>query len=373
MARNILVNFLDVGQGDGTVILCPTGEIILIDLGSKKNADIAGADAIRAVCPMLLASVQYRKLDGPVLDCLVLTHGDGDHYNLIQKLDDTVKEWFPQPDFQPLKISKIVIGGVVDDYSKTFRDNFLSPAFENGNLITFGDNYHNAMDEAGNVEHQWSISEGAARLYVLSVNYPNAKAAKNAKSVVLMLEYVNEMQRVILTGDAEKETEAEIIKHYQQNPKFLESFALKLGHHGSVNATSKAWLNAVKPLACFASSDMKWAHPYCETTDRIKNTQEVCEHQWMCGMGAGDNKEYKQYIDSQGIYTNLASMAEKPVQDDEGIWYAPGLVQGVQWQLTLHDTGLVSLLNTLGHHAGPFVPVRPNSVPPSQSTPCGCK
>ena len=97
MAPPLSINFLDVGQGDGTVISCPNGELVLIDLGSKKNADIAGVDAVKAMTAIVIASMMVRGSETPILDHLLLTHGDGDHTNLLAEFLTYIKAFLNKP------------------------------------------------------------------------------------------------------------------------------------------------------------------------------------------------------------------------------------------------------------------------------------
>jgi hypothetical protein len=354
MPTEITVNFLDVGQGDGTLIRTPD-ELILIDMGSKKNAEIAGGDAITYVTNVI---AKVAGTGDPVLNRLLLTHGDGDHYNLIMPLIASVQS----KTGKPLNIKEIAIGGGKNDYDKTFRDAVLTPAENAGILTTFANSYHDPMASDGTVSAKWPLASGTANLYLLSANYPYRDSGpKNPKSLVVMLAYATPHQNVILTGDAEEPTEDAILGYYATNLKFLKSFALKLGHHGSKNGTSVEWLETVQQAASFTSSDMKWAHPYCDTIARIAETigpgAVLYKHQWLCGDGSGDSKEYRNWDDTNGFYTTMASMTDKPMEDPEdGKWYAPGLVQGVQYQLSLYSDGTMQLIDTLGHDSGVFNP-----------------
>jgi competence protein ComEC len=360
MAAQVNVTFLDVGQGDGTVISSPTGELILIDLGSKKNAEVAGADAIMTLVAMIGASMEHRHSDVPVLDRLLITHGDGDHYNLVTQLIGLVRFVLGKD----LTINEVAIGGGKADYEKDFQTSVLTPAENAGKLTTFANSYHDPMAKDGTVKPTWTLANGTAKLYLLSANFPYRDSGpKNPKSLVVMLSYATANQNVILTGDAEEPTETAIRGYYAKNLKFLESFGLKLGHHGSQAGTSVKWLETVKQLASFASSDMKWAHPYCDTIARIAETigpgAVLYQHQWLCGDGAGQNKEYRNFDDTNGFYTSMANMTDKPLDDPvDGKSYAPGLVQGIQYQLSLYDNGTMQLIDSLDHDSGIFDPSR---------------
>ena len=75
---------------------------------------------------------------------------------------------------------------------------------------------------------------------------------------------------MIFTGDAEAETEAELVKNKFQ----LRAQVLKIGHHGSRYATSEKFLNAVKPEAAIIScgADNRYGHPSQPTLDRLKKS-----------------------------------------------------------------------------------------------------
>ena len=355
------ISFLDVGQGDGTLISASkTGELILIDLGSKKNGEIAGADAIKAVTNAILASMDFRHSDIPVLNKLLLTHGDADHYNLVTQLYGYVRILTGKD----LTTNEVAIGGRKADYDKELQDAVLTPA-ENANILkTFANSYHDKIASNGTVTPKWTFALGTARLYLLSANYPyRDTGAKNPKSLVTMVDYAAPKQRVILTGDAEDITEESILDYYEDNLQFLESFGLKLGHHGSQKGSSIRWLKIVEQLASFASSDMKWAHPYCETIARIAETigpgAVLYKHKWLCGRGGGEQKEYQNFHTTDGFYTTMASMTDVKTKDpEEGVYYPPGLVQGVQYQLDLFDNGFMQLTDTLGNDSGVFDPAR---------------
>src|SRR5262245_8443208 len=78
---NLTLEFLDVGQGDGTLIRFPDNKTMLVDLGTVKNRKIVVKDILKYVhdhFPSL-------HLLGH-LDYLVITHGDQDHYNMIKEM-----------------------------------------------------------------------------------------------------------------------------------------------------------------------------------------------------------------------------------------------------------------------------------------------
>ncbi len=325
------IHFLDVGQGDGTFIVFPDDKTtMLVDLGSKKNASIAKSDAITFI-ENTLKEIKSKKID-----YLFVTHGDLDHYNLLPSLVKAIPE---------LKFGEVRTGGSDSDYSKTVRNEVFS----------LGDNWYHftngAYDKPNNP--RWSID--GVNIYLLGVNNPKRKQDdKNSSSIVLMLEYGG--VKVILPGDAESNVEDVILNNnYKNNKAFLSSKVLKLGHHGSKNATSASWIVAVKPTTIFASADRKWSHPYCEVLARFRkdtskdqleldgNTDlaQLFEHQIVCGMNA--NVDYRNPKLKSAVFTNIFSI----VTDKKSPFY--GLVLGTQYRLQVDsDEGKIAVsdLNT---------------------------
>src|SRR4028118_1158717 len=174
------IQFLDVGQGDGTLIVCPEGETILVDLGSKKNAEVAGVDAVTYLKAKLEELRQIRHLANPTIDYLMLTHADGDHCNQLPSLLAAFKS-----PLLPLVISNVVIGGFATEYPDTIQKLILNSHSANGTLTVFGDEVHDPVGTP-----RWKFSGNTVKLYLLCANYPRQREGrKNPKSLVLMLEH----------------------------------------------------------------------------------------------------------------------------------------------------------------------------------------
>jgi competence protein ComEC len=343
------VEYLDVGQGDGTFVYFPGGDAILIDLGSKKNAEVAAADAVAYLFDTLNAIQAHYHLAAPTLNQLFVTHGDGDHYNQIEALLTRF-----QTAGTPLQVDELVLGGVAQDYSSRFRRTVIAAAAAVTYLVDQG---HDPDDTPS-----WTYANGDAELFVLSSNYPRARGPKNPKSIVLMLVYQG--VRSIFMGDAENTVESFILRTYGK--AFLQSTSLKLGHHGSQKGSTDAWIKAVLPDAAFASADMKWAHPYCTTIERVKDNTTLwtnrLAHNYLCGRGAGVNKEYEIHTNTPlSVYVNLAQLEiyvpaakKKKVAGGGGVTTRQTAtmrdmetVEGAQYEFAIDDQGTVVISSTL--------------------------
>jgi beta-lactamase superfamily II metal-dependent hydrolase len=78
------VNFVDVGQGDGCLIVTPKDRFILVDAGAEDN-----------MYRFLGWRFNFRKYPDPIpFEAAIITHPDGDHYQGFQPLFEEPKAHF---------------------------------------------------------------------------------------------------------------------------------------------------------------------------------------------------------------------------------------------------------------------------------------
>lgn len=213
------IHFIDVGQGDSILIQSPRGENILIDGGEaaqgKKVADYLQAQGIKE------------------LAAVVATHPHSDH---IGGLIEVVKT-FP--------VAQVYSPAVVHN-SRTFED-FLS-AIKSKQLKIKTARAGVAIPLKG-VQAEF--------LAPISKKYEDL----NNYSAVVRLSYGQNI--FLFMGDAEKESEAEIM----QSGIDLKADLIKLGHHGSSSSSSPEFLAAAAPryavIMCGTAND--YGHPHRET------------------------------------------------------------------------------------------------------------
>jgi len=339
MATPMTFQFLDVGMGDGTLVIMGTGkktQLALIDYGVQPFAKFkVGAKEALTYLVDTIADISHnrRDLPAPTLDHLFLTHPDQDHYNYIAKLIGAdYGEHYPD---KKLKIGRVTYGGVASDYKKLMT--YLKSVSK---VDTLGHSFRSPI-ESGVVKPFVTFVDGTVKVYLLSSNYP-MKSSDDPNTQSLCLMFYNDSSKMIFMGDAEKPVEAGIIKYFSTAPAdFLSCWGLKLGHHGSLNATGEDWLNAVKPDAVFASGDFVWAHPYCPTIQRAIDSKHVKEGprdiRYCCGVSGG---EYDNKIGRYQVFLNLWYVVKEPKGKDMEssnpdslvVVTAPqGLTYGVQW------------------------------------------
>jgi len=108
---------------------------------------------------------------------------------------------------------------------------------------------------------------GGARIRVLapSPEYVPADIATNDDSLVLEISYGR--RSMLLTGDAEKPIEYDMVANAQLHPVTL----LKVGHHGSRTSSSEELLSEIAPQFAIISDGYKnqFHHPHPDVLARL--------------------------------------------------------------------------------------------------------
>lgn len=218
------VSYLDVGQGDATLITKGNFHM-LIDAGKNEKGDMV---------------VQYLKDAGvDKLDILVGTHPDSDHIGGLDCVIDAVAvDTLYMPD--------------TEKDTKTYRD--VKTSMKRKNLSA-------GMPEIGK-EYTYD-GNVLVRFLAPAKKYADA----NDNSLVVQLAYGK--NRFLFMGDAEEEVEKDILAAGYD----LECDVLKLGHHGSYTATRSAFLQKADPVYGVISCGKgnSYGHPHAETLAKLED------------------------------------------------------------------------------------------------------
>nr|WP_243764097.1 ComEC/Rec2 family competence protein [Bittarella massiliensis (ex Durand et al. 2017)] len=223
------VHFIDVGQGDASLILVD-GHAVLIDGGENDKGDTV---------------VNYLKNQGvEKLDLIVATHPHSDHIGGL----DAVMAAIPTDTLLMPRLPQTQL-----PTTKTYKD-LLTQAAESQVKVVYS-------------EPGQQLTYGDGRLTVLGPleNYDDL----NDTSAVVLFRYGS--QRFLFTGDMEARAEEDLLEEY--GAAELKAQVLKLGHHGSSTSTSAAFLDRVNPeiaVACVGEGN-SYGHPHQETVDLLAN------------------------------------------------------------------------------------------------------
>ncbi|MBO6946398.1 MAG: SH3 domain-containing protein [Rhodospirillales bacterium] len=248
----LALHFVDVGQGDATLIQCPDGQTILVDAGSTD-----GNVEPSAVRDYISANLDQNRLG---LDVLVVTHPDADHFNLLRDV-----------------LNGITVGHIfrtgkrTDYYDRSIWDwmNEVAP----DRVTDVGPSTHDRVGTPNPV-----MACGDADVWILAAGVEASSSPKNAMSIVLMIRYGD--FEAILTGDATFDTEEVVLARYGAD--WLDADVLKIGHHGSsTTSTSKEWAETVRPKLAVASASYgnSYGHPRWTVISRLEPfTEEADPH-----------------------------------------------------------------------------------------------
>jgi len=233
-SEELLVNFLNVGEGDCILIEAPKGKTILIDGGGTPFNDFDVGSKL--VIPYLRRKGINR------INLMILTHPDLDH---LEGLVYVVKE---------LKV-----------------DNFLDNGF-GGNLPEYRE-LMELIKEKNIPYYQLTAGDQIILnqdLEILVLNpfynpYFYEKSDLNNASIVIKLFYKN--AKFLFTGDIEAEAEKEMLSFWYN----LESDILKIAHHGSISSTSSEFLEKVDPkIAIISAKSNNFDHPHPKIIQRLE-------------------------------------------------------------------------------------------------------
>lgn len=230
LIRSPEITFLDVGQGDSSIIIFPRGKTIMIDTGGIYGSNYSIS---------LNKTIPYLNSRGiNKIDTLILTHGDYDHMgeaiNLVENF----------------KVENVIFNcGSYNDLEKE-----LIEILDKKNI-----NYYSCIKE---------LNIDKYKLQFLNIKeYDN----ENDNSIVTFFNIRN--NSILFMGDSSEKTEKNIISEYNL-PKVD---ILKVGHHGSKTSSSKEFINVVNPTYSVISVGLnnRYHHPNDETLDILKNTNII--------------------------------------------------------------------------------------------------
>lgn len=240
--QKLLINMVDVGQGDCTLIRTGSNSILIDGGGSSdSNYDIGKSVDI----PYLLD----RKVK--VLDYVMISHFDTDH---VAGLLTIMKE---------LEVKNVIVSKQWKD-SQNYQEFQKIVKNKKINVITVGKN----NERLQKLQIQKDLN--------VDILFPNnekiiSENILNNNSIVCKLNYRG--FSMLFTGDIEEIAEKQILQEYKNNLQILKATVLKVAHHGSKSSSSQEFLNAVQPKIAIigVGKDNKFGHPNDGVISRLKS------------------------------------------------------------------------------------------------------
>lgn len=267
--KGLIFHFIDVGQGDAILIEFPTGEKMLVDAGDSSNVS-------KQKLISYLSNLDFEQKNGEkIIDYFVLTHSDSDHSGGAKMIfDKFLIETFYRPDILS-KNEETVDKNIAVCETITYSNVISASKSEGCSVVVACEGRKITSNsfvksELNNDNQTWQINF----LTPIARCLPYKSGSHfefNNYSPIMIFEYMG--KKVMLTGDAEKEVERDLINKYSNKISFLDVDILKLGHHGSDSSTTPAFLEAVKPeyAIIMVGEDNKYNHPSNSTISNLSN------------------------------------------------------------------------------------------------------
>ncbi|MDX3451887.1 hypothetical protein PV396_08000 [Streptomyces sp. ME02-8801-2C] len=303
---NLYVSFVEVGQGDFAVMCTPGGKVILFDGGSlgTDHESIEGnklpnsdADLIKRMRDVL-ADTKYLGQKN-VIDILILTHPDGDHYNKLREVlgnDYTIDKCYHSDDFSSytsaktseflrprIRLTQKVVKnddpGEVEDGEVTLQGKPVQKKDTKDNITI------DRQDDCGGI---LILDEGTdCQISIIAAGVEHKYMADssddaNRGSIVTLVQAHG--KKLLMMGDATKNTEQFLLNTAKKRITGLD--ILQMGHHGSVTTSSlQGFVNAVNPVEAIASAPRnikKHRHPSKEVilryVEKLKERPDITKH-----------------------------------------------------------------------------------------------
>ena len=226
---NLEIHYIDVGQGDSTLVIIPNDEVALIDAGTRGGRE---------------KLVSYlKKSNIKKIDYLIGTHPHEDH---IGGLPEVIRNF---------EIGKVYLPNKSNN-TQIFEE-LLNEIKNKGLKISEGKTGVNMID--------------TRELKFYTIGPSKEYANMNNNCIVTKIIYKN--FSTLITGDAEKEAESDMIEEGHN----LKADILRLGHHGSNTSTTEAFLDKVDPSYAIISvgKDNIYGHPDREVMDSLEERNIV--------------------------------------------------------------------------------------------------
>ena len=240
--KNVLVNFLDIGQGDATYIQFEDGEDMLIDCAIDGR--------------ILEALGRVMSWKDTIIDYLVVTHPDLDHYG---GCEEVIKRF---------DIKHILYNGLQKKGSKMFESFWFSTHELDGAYreLTEPETLHIASTTVEFLYPDHSIAHDA--------KIPGLQKDTGSNDTSIVTKLTHGTTSVLLMGDAEEPLEKYLIQTYGNE---LDVDILKLGHHGSDSSSSQEFLEEVSPHDAIASCGVhnKYGHPSLRVLKRLERVSST--------------------------------------------------------------------------------------------------
>ena len=222
--NSLLVDVIDVDQGDSILLKTPDNYTLLVDSGES--------DYFRNVMREIKKN-RIRKLD-----YVLGTHSDSDHIGSMEKIISNVPTdnlILSEDNDDKIELKSLI--------NKAHKKRIRILRASSGDRLQFGK---------------------FSKIYFLSPRRIS-KSDPNKNSLVFLLKYNH--YNLMFTGDADSDNEKEILRNYN----LPRVDFLKAGHHGSKTSSCDEFISHIKPkiTAISCGQNNRYGHPHKNTISTL--------------------------------------------------------------------------------------------------------
>ena len=232
------IYYIDVSQGDSSLIVSKNNKSILIDTGGKLSYKTEPWKQKNKDFNLMTSSMIpfFKSIGLKQIDYLILTHGDADHMGESVSLVNNFK----------------VKNVILNCRNYNYLEKKLIKTLNQKNI-----KYYTCIDKL-NVDD-------------MNLQFLNAGSYtdENNSSSVIYFKYNN--LKFLFMGDAGVNREKDILEKY----KLTNIDFLKVGHHGSNTSSSEEFISTINPKYSIISvgKNNKYGHPKQSVIDILKNSK----------------------------------------------------------------------------------------------------
>ncbi len=241
-ADDLVVHFIDVGQGDAIALRLPNEQVVLIDAGPKESQN----KLVKYIKDNVLKSNNYL-----TIDYLVLTHPDTDHSGGISAV------------FGEFSVKNFYRPNVASNSENGQEFAMRSTLLEYDEAIKISKQETGITTQVINQYYELQLGRVMVQIFPPVDTY----STTNEMSPIVKVTYLN--RSFLFTGDIQGDSESDMINQYGNQ---LNADVLKVAHHGSKDSTSAEFVSAVSPkYAIICVGNNNYGHPHLNTITRLQD------------------------------------------------------------------------------------------------------
>lgn len=242
-AEDLVVHYINVGQGDAIALAFPDDKIMLIDSGPKDSQN---------VLLRYLKEEVIKSRNELVIDYVILSHPDLDHSGGMCAV------------FAEFEVKNFFRPNIASDSENAGDFSMKSTSDEYDELIKISKKEKDLTTNIINKEFKFNIGKAIIEIFAPINKYDTT----NAMSCVTKISYLS--KSFLFTGDIQDESENDMLEHYGER---LNADVLKVAHHGSKTSTSNKFIDVVSPdYAVICVGENNYGHPHFTTIANLNNS-----------------------------------------------------------------------------------------------------